>query len=75
VAFDTLYRRNLWLREQLHEAGLEYYADVPVNSQVYLREPVWGLPENQRGRQGNKERVLSPKAYRVDQLPQHSELV
>ena len=75
VAFDTLYGRNLWLREQLAQAGLEYYADVPVNTQVYLSEPVWGFPQNQRGPQGKKERVLSPKAYRVDQLRQHPELV
>ena len=74
VAFDTLYGRNYGQREQLAQAGLEYYADVPVNTQVYLSEPVWGLPQNQRGPQGKKERVLSPKAYRVDQLRQHSEL-
>ena len=73
VAFDTLYGRNYGQREQLAQAGLEYYADVPFNTQVYLSEPVWGLPQNQRGPQGKKERVLSPKAYRVDQLRQHPE--
>ncbi len=75
VAFDTLYGRNLWLREQLHQAELEYYADVPVNTQVYLSEPLWGLPQNKRGSPGKKERVLSPKACRVDQLRHHPEWV
>lgn len=73
VAFDTLYGRNPWLRDKVGQAKLEYYADVPVNTKVYLSEPIIGLPQNKRGRKAKKERVLSPKAYRVDQLRHHPE--
>ena len=68
VAFDTLYGRNSWLRDQLSTAGLEYYADTPVNTKVYLKPPVIGVPQNKRGPKAKKKRVLSPKAVRVDRL-------
>jgi len=74
VAFDTLYGRNPWLRDTVSQAGLEYYADVPVNTKVYLSQPIIGWPQHKRGRKAKKERVLSPKAYRVDQLRHHPEL-
>jgi SRSO17 transposase len=68
VAFDTLYGRNSWLRDQLSTADLEYYADTPVNTKVYLEPPVIGVPRNKRGPKAKKKRVLSPKAVRVDRL-------
>lgn len=71
VACDTLYGRSTWLRDQLDEANIEYYADIPANTRVYLDEPHIGIPQNKRGKQATQARVLSPKAYRVDQLRQH----
>lgn len=68
VAFDTLYGRSAWLRDQLTAAGLEYYADVPVDTKVYLARPVIGIPQNKRGPKAKKQRVLSPKGIRVDRL-------
>jgi SRSO17 transposase len=68
VAFDTLYGRNPWLRDQVGRAGLEYYADVPANSQVYLQAPTIGLAQNQRGPKAQQQRVLSPRSRRVDAL-------
>jgi SRSO17 transposase len=68
VAFDTLYGRNPWLRDQVGTAGMEYYADTPANTKVYLEPPVIGIPRNKRGPKTRKKRVLSPKAVRVDRL-------
>jgi SRSO17 transposase len=68
VAFDTLYGRNPWLRDQVGAAGMEYYADTPANTKVYLEPPVIGIPRNKRGPKAGKNRVLSPKAVRVDRL-------
>ena len=67
VACDSLYGRSAWLRDQLDQADIEYYADVPADLQVYLSEPQVGRPENRRGRPGG-ERVLAPKSLRVDRL-------
>lgn len=71
VACDTLYGQSSWLRDTLDQEHIEYYADVPANSQVYLSKPQLGIPQNKRGKTAKQERVLSPKAYRVDQLRQH----
>lgn len=71
VAFDTLYGRIPWLRDQLAEVQIEYYADVPCNTRVYLTEPQLGIPKNKCGRPASKVRVLSPRAFRVDQLREH----
>jgi SRSO17 transposase len=68
VAFDTLYGQNPWLRDQLAQAGLEYYADVPASLRVYLERPVIGWPQSKRGRKAKHQRVLSPRAYRVEQV-------
>lgn len=69
VDFDTLYGRNPWLRDQVAAAGMEYYADIPANTKVYLELPVIGLPLNKRGPKAKKKQVLCPKGVRVDQLP------
>jgi len=39
VACDDLYGRSGWLRQQMADAGLVYMAEVPANTQVYLRQP------------------------------------
>ncbi len=71
VACDEHYGRSFSFRQQLDEAGIEYYADIPANTQVYLREPTIGVPTNRRGRQATKPQVLAPAPLRVDQLPAH----
>lgn len=68
VAFDTLYGQNPWLRDQIAGADLEYYADVPASLRVYLERPVIGWPEAKRGRKAKQQRVLWPRAYRVEQI-------
>jgi hypothetical protein len=79
VACDGLYGRSFWLRQQMEEAGIEFYADVPANTQVYLSEPKIGIPQNKRGRKATEARVLSPGSplgpYRIDDLRTHPALL
>ena len=75
VAMDGLYGQSFWLRQQLDQANLEYYADIPANTKVYLSEPVIGIPQNKRGPKAKKPRVLSPIAYRVENLPSHPSVI
>ena len=75
VACDGLYGRSFWLRDKMDQAGIEFYADVPANTQVYLSEPVIGTAKNQRGRKAKKRSVLSPRPYRIDDLPAHPSLL
>lgn len=79
VACDGLYGRSFWLRQQRDAAGIEFYADVPANTQVYLREPQIGIPQHKRGRKATEARVLSPGSplgpYRIDDLRRHPSLL
>ncbi len=75
VAFDTLYGRSAWLRDQLTAIGLEYYADVPADTKVYLEPAVIGVPQNKRGPKAKKQRVLAPKGMRVDRVRHNSDLL
>lgn len=40
---DTLYGRSGWLQDELAALDVEYYADVPCNTKVYLERPqvIW----------------------------------
>ena len=71
VTCDELYGRSFAFRKQLNGAGIEYYADIPANTRVYLSQPQIGIPENNRGPKATKPQVLSPRSYRVDELCQH----
>lgn len=71
VAIDGLYGQSFWLRQQLDQAAIEFYADVPANTKVYLTEPVIGIPQNRRGPKATKPHVLGQLAYRVEQLREH----
>jgi SRSO17 transposase len=68
VGCDTFYGRDGWFRAALNARQFEYMADVPANQRVYLSEPALGLPTHKKGRKAEHERVLNPKAYRVDKV-------
>lgn len=73
IAFDALccdafYGRSFAFRQQLNDAKLEYYADIPADTRVYLSTPEIGIPQNQGGRQAKKPRVLGQRSLRVDQV-------
>jgi SRSO17 transposase len=48
---DDVYGRSGWLRHQLDTAHVLYLADVPAATQVYLKQPILGVPVA-RGRHG-----------------------
>ena len=68
---DELYGRSVAFRRQMNAAEIEYYADIPVNTRVYLSRPEIGIPENKRGPKATNPRVLSPASMRVDELRHH----
>lgn len=74
VAMDTLYGRNQQLRAQLEQAGIEYYADVPVDTQVYLKPPRLVCPRTQSGKPA-KRPLLIGKAYEIRTLVEYPHLL
>ncbi len=58
---DDLYGRSQWLRHQLRSVQVVYLADVPADTQVYLTQPVLGLPvpRGRKGRPPTQLRVLN----------------
>jgi SRSO17 transposase len=67
VDCDTLYGRSGWLRDELAALPVEYYADVPSNTYVYLSEPQVDWPITKRGKRAKKPLIRSPR-YQVKEL-------
>jgi SRSO17 transposase len=62
ICCDDFYGQSSDFRAEMNEANYDYMADVPQNTQVYLKKPVVGVPEVQPGSRGpkpSKPRVLS----------------
>jgi len=70
VAMDDLYGRNEALRQQLDKAGIEYYGDVPANTQVYLEKPQIVHPLTKRGTTAKTAQIVGT-AYEVRALRQN----
>ena len=73
VAFDSLYGRSYWLREQCAQALLEYYADIPNNYPLYRAAPVLEFEQGKRGKPTRKFRIVGQgplKAADFAHLPQ-----
>jgi len=71
VACDDLYGRDGHFRSTLDGEGICYYADVPGNTQVYLEQPVIGIPEKtvRQGRPDSQLRVLNQARHlRADRV-------
>jgi len=67
VAMDTLYGRSRKLRAQLDEADIEYYADVPADTQVYLGQPRLVYSKTKSGKRSKRPKI-STRAYEVRSL-------
>jgi SRSO17 transposase len=70
VAFDSLYGRSFWLREQCDQAEIEYYADIPANQQLYLAYPELDFERTTRGKLSNKFSVVGQEAFKASALAQ-----
>ena len=70
VGCDSFYGRDSTFRANLANLGLMYIADVPADTEVYLSEPVTGIPKKRCGKQGSsiplhRPRGRPPKRVRV----------
>ncbi len=74
VVMDDLYGRNEGLRQQLDEAHIEYYGDVPANTQVYLTKPEVVYPLTQREKPAKNPKLVGAKVYEVQKLRQQPTL-
>jgi SRSO17 transposase len=72
VDCDTLYGRAGWLRDELDREGIEYYADVPNNTEVYLSPPRVIFPLTKRDKPSKNHEVFET-AYTVKALPDHAQ--
>ncbi|MCJ7700805.1 MAG: IS701 family transposase [Anaerolineales bacterium] len=70
LVMDDLYGRNGNLRQQLNQAGIEYYGDVPVDTRVFLERPEVVYPLTKRG-QPAKNPKIQGQPCEVRELAQH----
>lgn len=70
VAFDSLYGRSFWLREQCDQAGIEYYADIPANQLLYLEKPELEFELTKTGKGSKKFKVVGQEAFTASALAQ-----
>jgi len=70
IAMDGFYGENPALLNELENRGVTFVADIASNTQVYLTEPVVGVPEKKgsRGRSPSKLEVLNTSPVKVDSL-------
>jgi SRSO17 transposase len=71
VDCDSLYGRKGWFRDQLSQLDIEYYADIPRNSRVYLEKPLVYYPLTKRGRPAKQPEILGIP-YLVKEFIDHS---
>lgn len=64
---DSLYGRKGWLRDEFDRLEIEYYADIPEDTQVYLKPPVVRPKLTKRG-QPSKQLEVIGRAYHVKKL-------
>jgi SRSO17 transposase len=74
VLMDSLYGRNEALRQQLDKAKLEYYGDVPANTQVYLQRPNIIYPLTQKRGVPSKNPIIEGDPYEVQSVGQQPTL-
>jgi len=74
VVMDDLYGRNGVLRQHLDEAQIEYYGDIPEDTQVYLTPPQVVYPLTKRNRPAKNPQIVGAKAFEVRELRQQPAL-
>lgn len=73
VAFDSLYGRSFWLRDQCDQAGIEYYADIPADYRLYLEEPLLQFELSKRAQPGKTFQIVGQAPLKASELAQGSE--
>lgn len=67
VDCDTLYGRAGWLRDAFNQEKIEYYADVPNNTEVYLSPPHITYPLTKKGVPSKNHKIIGT-SYTVKEL-------
>jgi SRSO17 transposase len=73
LAFDSLYGRSFWLREQCDQDGIEYYADIPANQVLYFEKPELEFELTKTGKRSKKFKVVGQEAFKASDLAQLAE--
>jgi SRSO17 transposase len=70
VAMDAHYGQQTWLLSRLTMENIEYMAEIPADTRVYLTYPPVGLPDRKgnKGRKPSKNRVLDSQSIEVRSL-------
>ena len=70
VDMDAHYGQQAWLLSRLEAENIEYMAEIPSDTQVYLAYPAVGIParKGNRGRKPSKTRVLDGQPLQVRSL-------
>lgn len=70
VDMDAHYGQQAWLLSRLAAENIEYMAEIPADTRVYLAYPPVGIPERKgsKGRQPSKNRVLEGQPLEVRSL-------
>jgi SRSO17 transposase len=76
VDMDAYYGQQPWLLSRLTAENIEYMAEIPSDTRVYLEYPAVGIPERKgnRGRKPSKTRVLNGQPIEVRALLETEEL-
>ena len=61
VACDSLYGRKGWFRDQLDQLEIEYYADIPENTRVYLERPLVYFPRTRTGKPAQSPQITASR--------------
>jgi SRSO17 transposase len=78
VCCDCLYVCYEWLRSKIRGLNRSYMAEIPADTQVYLKKPRLGVPKSKskRGRRPSKIKVLSSaKPVPVDSLIENKDTI
>lgn len=67
VDCDSLYGRKGWLRDEFAKLQIEYYADIPASTQVYLTPPTVKFKLGKRGKP-TQQLQIKGRAYLVKTL-------
>jgi SRSO17 transposase len=76
VDMDAYYGQQPWLLSRLTAENIEYMAEIPSDTRVYLEYPAVGIPERKgnRGRKPSKTRVLNGQPIEVRALLETEQL-
>jgi hypothetical protein len=59
ISFDSFYGRDQSLLSKIHSKGFEFVVSIPRNARIYLKKPIFYLPEkkNEKGKPYKKQKI------------------